>query len=128
MGAPGPMRQHRRRTTLAATVLTASLFVAPGAVAETPAAVDPPELALELALGDMIFNVYGDPGGNYGLMMQLAVSLWADAELLIDSDGLIQFGLGEADHIDRVVVRWPNGRQEEIVDVAVDNIYRLVER
>jgi len=25
-------------------------------------------------------------------------------------------------------VRWPDGRQEEIVDVVVDRVYRLLER
>ena len=47
---------------------------------------------------------------------------------LSSNDPRVHFGLGKADHIDRVVIRWPNGRQEEIVDVAVDKIYRLVER
>ena len=47
---------------------------------------------------------------------------------LSSNDPRVHFGLGKAVHIDRVVVRWPSGRQEEIVDVAVDKIYRLVER
>ena len=47
---------------------------------------------------------------------------------LSSNDLRVHFGLGAADHIDRVVVRWPNGRQEEIVDVAVDQIYWLRER
>ena len=29
----------------------------------------------------MIVNVWGDPGGQYGLMMQLAVTILSDAEL-----------------------------------------------
>jgi len=47
---------------------------------------------------------------------------------LSSSDRRVHFGLGATDHIDRVVVRWPDGRQEEIVDVVVDRVYRLLER
>ena len=79
---------------------------------------------LELSLGDMIINVYGDPGGNQGLMMQLAVSLWADADLSIDSAGLIQFGLGDPVVVmDYVTSDWAelNGEvAEDLMDSIVD--------
>lgn len=79
---------------------------------------------LELALGDMIINVYGDPGGNPGLMMQLAVSFWADADLSIDGDGLIQFGLGDPTVVmDYVTSDWSelNGEVvENLMDTVVD--------
>ena len=47
---------------------------------------------------------------------------------LSSNDARVHFGLGATDHIDRVVVRWPSGRREELVDLAVDRVYRLVER
>jgi hypothetical protein len=79
---------------------------------------------LELALGDMLINVYGDPGGNQGLMMQLAVSFWADADLTIDNDGLIQFGLGDPVVVmDYVTSDWAelNGEVvENLMDTVVD--------
>ncbi|MEE2828828.1 MAG: hypothetical protein VX498_06550 [Myxococcota bacterium] len=81
---------------------------------------------LELGLGDMLVNVYGDPGGNTGLMMQLAVSLWADAELSIDGDGLIQFGLGDPVVVmDYVTSDWAelNG---EVVEDLMDSIVDLL--
>lgn len=48
---------------------------------------------LGLNLGDMLVNVWGDPGGVDGLMMQLAVTLQAGAYLDIDGSNLITFGL-----------------------------------
>jgi len=81
---------------------------------------------LELGLGDMLINVYGDPGGNPGLMMQLAVSLWADADLTIDSAGLIQFGLGEPVVVmDYVTSDWSelNG---EVVENLMDAVVGLM--
>ena len=60
-----------------------------------PPVVGPgPTGLLELGLGDMLVNVYGDPGGNYGLMMQLAVSLYAEAELEM-VDGQINFNMND---------------------------------
>lgn len=47
---------------------------------------------------------------------------------LSSNDVRVHFGLGATDHIDRAVVRWPSGRQEELANLAVDRVYRLVER
>jgi len=81
---------------------------------------------LELGLGDMIINVYGDPGGTQGLMMQLAVSLWADADLSIDSAGLIQFGLGDPVVVmDYVTSDWPE-LDGEVAEDLMDSIVDLI--
>ena len=85
---------------------------------------------MEMGLGDMLVNVYGDPGGTYGLMMQLAVSLTADMDLSIDSDNLIQFGLGDpAITMEFVTSDWPelDGEvAENLMDAVVDLIIPTV--
>lgn len=79
---------------------------------------------MELGLGDMMVNVYGDPGGTYGLMMQLAVTIEADADLTIDSNSEIQFGVGTPTVIMSFVTSdWPelNGEvAENLMDAVVD--------
>jgi hypothetical protein len=89
-----------------------------------------PDGLLELGLGDMLVNVYGDPGGTYGLMMQLAVSVEADAELTIDANNLIQFGIGNpAITMEFVSSDWVtlDGEvAERLMDAVVDLIIPLV--
>jgi hypothetical protein len=43
------------------------------------------------------------------------------------SDLRLQFGLGDAKAIDRVIVRWPNGAQETWTGLAVDRSHTLIE-
>ena len=85
---------------------------------------------LEFGLGDMIVDVYGDPGGNYGLMMELAVSVTADAELSIDANNLIQFGIGDPSiTMEFVASDWVtlDGEvAERLMDAVVDLIVPLV--
>jgi enediyne biosynthesis protein E4 len=40
----------------------------------------------------------------------------------------LHYGLGSADHIDRVVIRWPSGRMQTIEHPAVDMLHRIQER
>ena len=92
-----------------------------------PPVVGPgPSGLLELALGDMLVNVYGDPGGTYGLMMQLAVTLTAEASLDFDVDGNIEFNLEPPVIImDFVTSDWPelNGEvTENLMDAVVELI------
>lgn len=79
---------------------------------------------LELGIGDMLVNVYGDPGGTYGLMMQLAVTFTADASLTIDANNEIQFGVSNPVVIMSYVTSdWPdlNGEvAEDLMDAVVD--------
>ncbi len=80
---------------------------------------------LEFAIGDMIVNVWGDPGGQYGLMMQLAVTVLADADLTIVNEQ-IEFGIGTPVVImDFVTSDWPDldGEvAENLMDAVVDLI------
>ena len=43
------------------------------------------------------------------------------------SDLRVQFGLGDAPAVNRVVVRWPNGAEETWSGLAVDRLYALTE-
>jgi hypothetical protein len=43
------------------------------------------------------------------------------------NDLRVHFGLGPATRVDRLEVRWPNGRVEEWRDLPADRIHRLVE-
>ena len=46
---------------------------------------------------------------------------------LSQNDFRVHFGLGGAGRIDRIDVRWPNGREESWPDLAVDVIHTLKE-
>jgi len=43
------------------------------------------------------------------------------------NDLRVHFGLGAAMKVDRLEVRWPNGLEEEWVDLPVDRIHTLTE-
>ncbi len=43
------------------------------------------------------------------------------------SDLRVHFGLGKDATMSKVVIRWPNGKEEELKDVAADAIYTVVE-
>ena len=57
----------------------------------------------------------------------LRKSLYAGDGYLSQSSKWLHFGLGHAQSIERVSVRWPGGAQSEYTDLAVDRRYRLVE-
>ena len=46
---------------------------------------------------------------------------------LSQNDLRLHFGLGIADKMESVRIRWPNGDVEPLQDVAADNIYTVVE-
>jgi hypothetical protein len=46
---------------------------------------------------------------------------------LSQNDLRLHFGLGPADKMDSVQIRWPSGKVEELKDLAADEIYTLVE-
>jgi hypothetical protein len=46
---------------------------------------------------------------------------------LSQNDMRVHFGLGTADHVDRVEVRWPSGKVETISNLAADHFYALKE-
>jgi hypothetical protein len=43
------------------------------------------------------------------------------------NDLRLQFGLGEAKAVERIIVRWPNGKEEMWKELAVDRIHTLTE-
>jgi hypothetical protein len=43
------------------------------------------------------------------------------------NDLRVHFGLGAATHAERITIRWPSGRREERVNVAGDQIVRIIE-
>ncbi len=49
------------------------------------------------------------------------------ASYLSQSDLRLHFGLGKAERVDKLVVYWPSGHVEEVVDVAVDRTLILTE-
>ena len=40
---------------------------------------------------------------------------------------LLHFGLADSTQIDRLVVTWPNGRQQEVRDLQANRLYRVIE-
>ena len=49
------------------------------------------------------------------------------ASYLSQNDLRLHFGLGKAEKIDTVEVRWPTGKIEQLKDLAADNIYTITE-
>jgi len=43
------------------------------------------------------------------------------------SDLRLHFGLGKENRIAKIEIRWPNGKTEELKDLAADAIYTVVE-
>jgi len=85
---------------------------------------------MELAIGDLLINVTGDPGGVSGLMMQLAVTVIAEADFSVDSSNQIVFAFTNPDlymdfvHSDPWVV---NGEvvenvMESVIDILIPNL------
>lgn len=80
---------------------------------------------LEFAIGDMIVNIWGDPGGQYGLMMQLAVTIMADADLSIVNEQ-IEFGIGTPVVVmDFVTSDWPD-LDGEVAENLMDAVVNLI--
>jgi hypothetical protein len=96
-----------------------------------PPVVGPgPTGQMELSIGDLLINVTGDPGGVSGLMMQLAVTVIADAQFTVDSENDIIFDFTDPVlymdfvHSDPWVV---NGEvvenvMESVIDILIPNL------
>ncbi|MBN2328522.1 MAG: CRTAC1 family protein [Candidatus Omnitrophica bacterium] len=59
------------------------------------------------------------------LRKQMA-ELYSSASFLSQSSATLHFGLGEADRVVRIWIRWPDGKEKEMIDAAVNQ--RLVIR
>jgi len=40
----------------------------------------------------------------------------------------VHFGLGDADQVDTLIIRWPSGNVDEYMNVAANKIYRFIEK
>jgi enediyne biosynthesis protein E4 len=60
-------------------------------------------------------------GGSQSRMVKSGSSYLSQSELPVT------FGLGKADRVDRVVIRWPNGRTEEYKDLTAGRSYTCLE-
>ena len=84
---------------------------------------------MELNIGDMLVSVYGDPGYHDGLMMQLAISLSAEAVLSVDANDLINFEIANpVVAIDFVTTdpQWSDTLNGEIVEDLMDGVVDLI--
>lgn len=57
----------------------------------------------------------------------LAKTLRAGTGFLTQSGKTLHFGLGDAETVDRIVVRWPNGQTQEFTMLAADRVYGLTQ-
>ena len=51
----------------------------------------------------------------------------ASSGYLSQNDGRLHFGLGSAIQVDRIVVRWPSGRQQTLLNQSVDQVLTIEE-
>lgn len=61
--------------------------------------------------------------GNHHQMQEIVAASGYAAQ----SQRRVHFGLGESESVDRVVVRWPNGKEQILGQVDVDTIHPLTE-
>jgi enediyne biosynthesis protein E4 len=67
-------------------------------------------------------KVHIESGGeNQQLLVKSGSSYLSQSELPLT------FGLGSRDRVERAVIRWPSGREEEFANLAAGNRYRCVE-
>jgi hypothetical protein len=58
---------------------------------------------------------------------KLRRSVYAAEGYMCSPSRRLHFGLGNAQRVDRVEVRWPDGTRETLADLAADHRYRIVE-
>jgi len=51
----------------------------------------------------------------------------AGSGYLSQDDGRVHFGLGAATTIDKLIVRWPSGREQTLEKLAVDKVMTVEE-
>ncbi len=56
-----------------------------------------------------------------------AAPVLSQSSFLSLNDLRLHFGLGAAEKVDKIVVRWPNGETEEFPGAAADALYELKE-
>lgn len=82
------------------------------------------------------FQLEGNPSNRLALNARVYVrsgeirqmqEVLSGGSYLSQSDLRLHFGLGLADHLDDVEVRWPDGKQQTFKDLRADRFYRLTE-
>ncbi len=71
-------------------------------------------------------RVYLTPAGGGSAPRQMREVKTA-CSFLSSNDPRLHFGLGEAVRVDKIEVRWPNGRRDVFSNLAADNFYEIVE-
>jgi hypothetical protein len=61
-------------------------------------------------------------GGRHSLQERVAASGY-----LSQNDGRLHFGLGAATQVDKIVVRWPSGREQTLENQNVDRVLTIEE-
>ena len=79
------------------------------------------------AIGGRVELVLAEPAEEKEEKKKLIETVRAGEGFLGQSSKWVHFGMGLADRIERVVVRWPGGQAETFTDLAPDRYYRLVE-
>ena len=60
---------------------------------------------------------------NRKQVQEVTAASWFSAQ----NQRRLHYGLGDADAVDRVVIRWPSGREQTIERPAVDTLHRVKE-
>jgi hypothetical protein len=82
------------------------------------------------------FDLEGSPANRLALNTRVRVTtgklqqtgeVRSGGSYLSQNDLRLHFGLGDASHIDKVEVIWPNGSTQTFENVAVDRFYHLTQ-
>ena len=72
-------------------------------------------------------RVYVKTAGSQGETLVQVQEVRAGSSYLSMDSLELEFGLGSATLVDGIVIFWPSGRQQEMSDVAVNQIMEIVE-
>jgi hypothetical protein len=64
---------------------------------------------------------------NGGREMQQAQEVSGGSGFCAQNDRRLHFGLGKADHVEKVEIRWPSGRVQTLAAPAIDRIHEIEE-
>ena len=58
---------------------------------------------------------------------QLVQEVRSGGSYLCQNDFRLHYGLGSADQVDRVLIRWPDGREQSLEDIAADQLITVLQ-
>ncbi len=100
---------------------------------------EPPSLLLNTSKNTnhrVLFKLVGTKSNRAGIGARVTIhaggvtqfdEVRGGGSYLSQNDLRLHFGLGTANKIDSVEVRWPSGKLERLKDVSADNIYTIIE-